>query len=134
MTPRINIFERKIIGQPSSVAQILLLCKYSTSTKHNKKTLLLNPQSTSTCYCSNNRCSIRGNHCKHFIFTETISSQSTKQGQFDNYFDVIFDKESFIQYVRKISRKTNVSYPLIQTCKCAYQGVRNVNFSETFTY
>ena len=29
---------------------------------------------------------------------------------------------------RQIFRKTNISYPLIRTC--AYQGVRNVRFSE----
>ena len=31
-------------------------------------------------------------------------------------------------------RKTNISYPLIQIRKCAYQGVRNVSFSENFAY
>ena len=37
-------------------------------------------------------------------------------------------------YIRKIFRKTNISYPLIRTRTCAYQGVRNVGFSENFTY
>ena len=32
---------------------------------------------------------------------------------------------------RQIFRKTNISYPLIRTC--AYQGVRNVRFSENLT-
>ena len=32
--------------------------------------------------------------------------------------------------VHKIFRKTNISYPLIRTRTCAYQGVRNVSFSE----
>ena len=31
-------------------------------------------------------------------------------------------------------RKTNISYPLIRTPTCAYQGVRNVSFSENFAY
>ena len=31
----------------------------------------------------------------------------------------------FIYYVRKIFRKTNISYPLIRTHTCAHQGVRN---------
>ena len=31
---------------------------------------------------------------------------------------------------RQIFRKTNISYPLIRTRTCAYQGVRNVHFSE----
>ena len=41
---------------------------------------------------------------------------------------------SFIQYARKISRKTNISYPLIRTRRCAYQGARNVSLSESFAY
>ena len=40
----------------------------------------------------------------------------------------------FSKYVRKISRKTNISYLLIRTWKCAYQGVRNVSCSEYFAY
>ena len=27
-------------------------------------------------------------------------------------------------------KKTNISYPLIRTCRCAYQGVMNVRFSK----
>ena len=42
------------------------------------------------------------------------------------------DKGSLIYYVRKIFRKTNISYTLIRTHLCAYQGVRNVSFSENF--
>ena len=34
---------------------------------------------------------------------------------------------------RQIFRKTNISYPLMRTRTCAYQGVRNVHFSEIFT-
>ena len=30
--------------------------------------------------------------------------------------------------------KTNISYPLICTCTCAYQGVKNNSFSENFAY
>ena len=30
----------------------------------------------------------------------------------------------------QIFRKTNISYPLIRTRTCAYQGLRNVRFSE----
>ena len=35
----------------------------------------------------------------------------------------------------KFSEKTNISFPLIltRTCTCAYQGVRNISFSETLT-
>ena len=39
-----------------------------------------------------------------------------------------------IWYVRKISRKTNIFYSLIHTCTFAYQGVRNISFSENFAY
>ena len=34
----------------------------------------------------------------------------------------------------KFSEKKNISYPLIRTRMCAYQGVRNVSFSEIFVY
>ena len=43
-------------------------------------------------------------------------------------------KWSFIKYVRKIFRKTNISKPLIRTNTFAYQGVRDVSFSENFAY
>ena len=39
-----------------------------------------------------------------------------------------------IKCARKIFRKTNISNPLIRTRTCAYQDVRNVSFSENFTY
>ena len=39
-----------------------------------------------------------------------------------------------IKYIRKIFRKANISNPLIRTRTCAYQGVRNVSFSENFAY
>ena len=41
---------------------------------------------------------------------------------------------SFIQYVRKCSGKTNISYSLIRLLTCAYQAVRNLSFSENFVY
>ena len=41
---------------------------------------------------------------------------------------------SSIKYVRKIFRKTDISNPLIRTRTCAYQGVKNVSFSEDFAY
>ena len=39
-----------------------------------------------------------------------------------------------VRTVRKSFRKTNISNPLIRTRACAYQGVRNVSFLETFAY
>ena len=44
----------------------------------------------------------------------------------------LISKVSFIQYVRRIFRKTNISYPLIRRRTCAYQGVRNVCFFGKF--
>ena len=41
---------------------------------------------------------------------------------------------SSIQYVRKLFRKTNISYPLIRIRTCVYQGVRNVSFLDNFAY
>ena len=38
------------------------------------------------------------------------------------------------KYVRKILRKINISKPTICTRTCAYQGGRNVSFSEHFAY
>ena len=43
-------------------------------------------------------------------------------------------KGSFIYYVLKFFRKTNISYSLIRTRSCAYQGVRNISFSKNFAY
>ena len=37
-----------------------------------------------------------------------------------------------IYYLRQIFQKTNISYLLIRTRTSAYQGVRNVSFSEKF--
>ena len=39
---------------------------------------------------------------------------------------------SCIYCVHKIFRNTNISYPLIRTLSCAYQGVRNASLSENF--
>ena len=46
----------------------------------------------------------------------------------------LIQKGSPIKYVRIIFRKTNISNPLIRTHTCAYQGIRNVSFSENFAY
>ena len=62
--------------------------------------------------------------------------------QFENFRKIIIVLRKFlflnkgpsIKYVRKIFRKTNISNPLIRTHSCAYQGVRNVSFSENFAY
>ena len=44
------------------------------------------------------------------------------------------DKGLSTKNVRKIFRKANISNPLIRTRTRAYQGVRNVSFSENFAY
>ena len=41
---------------------------------------------------------------------------------------------SFISYIRKFIWKINISYPLIRIRACAYEGLRNVSFSEYFAY
>ena len=41
---------------------------------------------------------------------------------------------SSVSYVAKIFRKTNIFYPLVRTCACVYQGIRNVSFSENIAY
>ena len=41
-------------------------------------------------------------------------------------------KTKFCKSISKIFRKTCISYPMMRTLMCAYQGVRNVSFSETF--
>ena len=38
---------------------------------------------------------------------------------------------SFIMFT-KFTEKNNISFPVICTRMCAYQGVRNVSFSENF--
>ena len=45
---------------------------------------------------------------------------------------VVTPMESLIQYVRKVFRKTDISYPLIRTREYLYQGLRNVIFSGKF--
>ena len=41
-------------------------------------------------------------------------------------------KGSSIKYVHKMFCKTIISNSLMRTCKCAYQEVRNISFSENF--
>ena len=41
-------------------------------------------------------------------------------------------KGSFIQYVLKVFRKTNIFYALIRKRACSYQGVRNVSYFGKF--
>ena len=40
--------------------------------------------------------------------------------------------KGIIFYIRKIFRKTNISYLLIRNRMYAYQGVRNISFSKKF--
>ena len=47
---------------------------------------------------------------------------------------VYFEKRIIHCYARIIFRKINISDPQIRTRPCAYQGVRNVSFSEYFAY
>ena len=49
--------------------------------------------------------------------------------------EIIIKKQRVFQErkARQNFQKTNITYPLIRTRTCAYQGVRNVYFSEIFT-
>jgi len=40
----------------------------------------------------------------------------------------------FSTYAKNFRKTNNISYPLIRTRTCAYQGVENVCFSEIFGY
>ena len=47
----------------------------------------------------------------------------------------LFTYYGIIHLVRtQIFQKTNISDPLIRTLTCAYQGVRNISFSENVAY
>ena len=45
-----------------------------------------------------------------------------------------YQSTAILIYVRKIFLISNNSDPLIRTRTCAYQGVRNVSFTENFAY
>ena len=60
------------------------------------------------------------------------TSRITAKKSFTSLGNHWYTKGSFIYYVHKIFQKTNISYPLIRTRTSAYQGVRNVSFSENF--
>ena len=73
------------------------------------------------------------NVCEQIFHISTCAYQEVNVNIALNiYGSVVYG--SFIYYVRKIFRKTNISYPLIRTRTCEYQGVRNVSFSENFAY
>ena len=75
----------------------------------------------------------------YFIFTifvkviNKINSRLTFfREKIDSHLNLFF---GVIYLVRTQNfQKTNISYPLIHTRICAYQGVLNVSFSETFAY
>ena len=79
--------------------------------------------------------------------TPSLSSRSWDAAQIQFYQnEFILNKAEFldvslfktqgrsIYHLRKIFRKTNISYPLIGTRKCEYQGVRNLSSLENFAY
>ena len=55
-------------------------------------------------------------------------------GSFFAYFLRALIGDHPLSTYKKIYRKTNMSYPLIRTNMCVYQGVRNVSFSGHFAY
>ena len=60
---------------------------------------------------------------------ELVSGEKILTEIFDEHYINIVEKSS-----GKIFRKINISYPMIRPRTCAYQGLRNVNFSENFVY
>ena len=63
------------------------------------------------------------------IILESWFEEDSKLRRFFSRFTEV-NKGSFIEYIRKIFRKTNISYPLVHKRTAAYQGVRDVSFSE----
>ena len=68
---------------------------------------------------------------------EPIPNESEFQGNgMKKLIDKIRDhsfSHSFI-HLCSIFQKANICYPLTRTRMCAYQGVRNVSFSENFAH
>ena len=66
----------------------------------------------------------------------SVSLDNKRQKYWNEDFNVkviwVLHKGSFIWYIRKIPRKTNISYPLIRMCAC--QEVRNFSISGNFAY
>ena len=48
------------------------------------------------------------------------------------FFQYVLNKDHLFSMFAKFSEKLTFLYPLIHTRTCAYQGVRNVSFSENF--
>ena len=71
-------------------------------------------------------------------FYKTLESKlkltRNKKNEAQPFTGLILAQRSFIWYVREILQKTIISYPLISTRTSAYQGVRNVSFSENISY
>ena len=65
----------------------------------------------------------------HYFRNKSVPSDYLFSG-----FYLKFPLGSSIKYVRNIFRKTNICNALIRTRTCAYQGVRNISFSENFAY
>ena len=74
--------------------------------------------------------------CFSFLWTKNMLMKRFKLKMNREYFVhfILVSLGSFIKCVRIIFCKTNISYPLIHTRMCAYQGVRNFSFSEYFAF
>ena len=73
-----------------------------------------------------------GKNIKKILFPTSISRPNGFFLERNKDLNFVPQKVSSIKYVRKIFRKTNISYPLIDIRACGYLGVRNVSFSEHF--
>ena len=76
----------------------------------------------------------RGNRKTTFWEKPHYLQQAIQENSISILWKKVGIKGSSIKYVRKISRKTNISDPLIRTRTCAYHGVRSVSFLENFAY
>ena len=75
--------------------------------------------------------------CCAFWFTAYAFQKMCYSSNFPFYFKTWRDYAYLVVIIlvrTQILRKINISYPLIHTRACTYQGIRNVNFSENFAY
>ena len=81
------------------------------------------------------KCNIGLSGVNHFKKSSSCNSNESSTRSFLMFLAVEkWSVGSSIKYVRKIFQKANIPNPLIRKRTCAYQGVRNVIFSENFAY
>ena len=68
-----------------------------------------------------------------FLLLKAIKTSDSRIMIIKNYFITKLKRVFQENKARQIFRKTSISYPLVRTRTCEYQGVRNVRFSENLT-